>query len=186
MKILDIIKNSAELLGLNNERDLLDNATTSAEENLLENLEIKKLFNLIKFSIQELCTHYIPVFTRQEISTTNKKFALSNLNNFIRVNNVYKDDKPIKFKIINRNLEFSENGIYTVKYTTYPAVNSIFDDIDFLANFGLDVICFGLCAYYCLANGMFQDFESFHNSYISKAESIKDLRIFELPARRWE
>ena len=76
MKILDIIKNSAELLGLNNERDLLDNATTSAEENLLENSEIKKLFNLIKFSIQELCTHYIPLFTSQEISTTNKKFAL--------------------------------------------------------------------------------------------------------------
>ena len=73
MKIIDVMKNSAELLGLNNERDLMESATSASEESLLENSEIKQLYNLIKFSIQELCTHYLPVITTQEISTTNKK-----------------------------------------------------------------------------------------------------------------
>lgn len=186
MKIIDVMKNSAELLGLNNERDLMESATSASEESLLENSEIKKLYNLIKFSIQELCTHYLPVFTTQEISTTNKKTALNSLNNFIRVNNVYKDGEIVKFKIINRNLEFLEDGVYTVKYTTYPSIDSMFEDIDFLSNVSPDVISFGLCAYYCLASGMFEDFESFYDKYIDKAESLKDLKIFELPLRRWQ
>ena len=69
---------------------------------------------------------------------------------------------------------------------TYPEINSMFDEIDFLSNFSPDVIVFGLCSYYCLSSGMFEDFESFYDRYISKAESLKNLKIFELPARRWE
>ncbi len=186
MKIIDVMKNSAQLLGLTTELNTLEATTTSSEETALENAEIKKLFNLIKFSIQELCTHYVPVCTSQEITTTNKKNALSNLNNFIRINNVYKNGHPVKFKIINRNLEFSEDGNYTVNYMTYPEITSMFDEIDFLSNFSPDVMVFGLCSYYCLASGMFEDFESFYERYIAKAESLKDLKIFELPARRWE
>ncbi len=186
MKIIDIMKNSAELLGLSKEYEILNTTTSSSEETALENAEISKLFNLIKFSIQELCTHYVPVSTSQNITTTNKKNALSNLNNFIRINNVFKDGQPVKFKIINRNLEFAEDGNYTVNYMTYPEINSMFDEIDFLSNFSPDVIAFGLCSYYCLSSGMFEDFESFYDRYISKAESLKNLKIFELPARRWE
>ena len=186
MKIIDIMKNSAELLGLSKEYEILNTTTSSSEETALENAEISKLFNLIKFSIQELCTHYVPVSTSQNITTTNKKNALSNLNNFIRINNVFKDGQPVKFKIINRNLEFAEDGNYTINYMTYPEINSMFDEIDFLSNFSPDVIVFGLCSYYCLSSGMFEDFESFYDRYISKAESLKNLKIFELPARRWE
>ena len=186
MKIIDIIKNSAELLGLINEYQILTNTTSESENTALENAEIKKLFNLIKFSIQELCTHYVPVCTSLTIAITNKKYPLSSLNNFIRVNNVFKNGQPIKFKIINRNLEFNEDGEYTVNYMTYTEINSMFDDIDFLSNFSPDVMVFGLCSYYCLSSGMFDDFDSFYDKYISKAESLKNLKIFELPARRWE
>ena len=186
MKIIEIIKHSAELLGLDNERDLLEAGSSSTEDSLLENKEIKKLFNLIKFSIQELCTHYVPVCTSQEISTTNKRYPLSNLNNYVRLINVSKDGQTVKFKIINRNLEFSEDSTYTVNYMTYPTIDSMYDEIDFLSNFSSDALVFGLCAYYCLTSGMFEDFDSFYDKYITKAESLKDLKIFELPARRWE
>ena len=35
-------------------------------------------------------------------------------------------------------------------------------------------------------DGMFDEFNTFHEKYISRAESLKDVKIFELPNRRWE
>ena len=58
--------------------------------------------------------------------------------------------------------------------------------IDFLDNYSPDAIVLGLSAYYALAHGMFEEFKELHERYVSKAESLKDLKIFELPSRRWE
>ena len=62
----------------------------------------------------------------------------------------------------------------------------MFEEIDYLQEFSPDVIVFGLCAYYALSHGLFADFEQFHEKYVEKAESLKGLKIFEMPARRWE
>lgn len=183
MKIIDVIKNSAELLGLSDAVSLIE--TSSDESVLLSNEDINRLFNLSKFSIQELCSNYVPVETENEISTTEKTFPMSELANVIRVLEVRKNNNIVKHKIINRNLVFEEDGNYIVKYTFYPNVNSIFDEIDFLKNFSPDVIVFGLCAYFSLAKGMFEEFESFHDNYIERAESLKTLRVFSLPQRSW-
>ena len=128
----------------------------------------------------------MPVAISVKIKTNEKKYPISSLNNFIRVQNVYHDAKLSKFKIINRSIIFEEDGEYEINYSTYPDVESVFDEIDFLQNFSPDVIVLGLCSYYSLAHGMFEEFESLHEKYIDKAESLKDLKIFEIPCRRWE
>ena len=58
--------------------------------------------------------------------------------------------------------------------------------LDFLNNLSPDVLVLSLCAYYALAHGMFDEFEDLHDRYVEKAESLKELRVFDLPARRWE
>ena len=68
----------------------------------------------------------------------------------------------------------------------YPSINSLFDDVDFLHGLSPDALVFGLCAYYSLANGMFEEFEGFHDKYLGKAEAIKELKNFDMPVRRWE
>ena len=126
------------------------------------------------------------MFSNVTIKTENKTFALATLENYIRVNNVFEKDNMIKFKIINRKILFEHDGEYVVNYATYPTISSMFDELDFLQEFSPDVIVFGLCAYYSLAHGMFDEFQNFNEKYVAKAESLKCLRSFELPRRRWE
>ena len=187
MKILEIIENSATLLGLCDEADVLKNVTEETENDVLqENHNIERLFNLCKFSVRELCTNYVPVVISETIQSVDCKYSVGLFENFIRVQNVFEKDSMVKYKIINRNLVFERDGEYSVQYATYPTINSLYDDLDFLQNLNPDVLVLGLCAYFALAHGMFDQFKEFHEKYISRAEALKDLRIFELPSRRWE
>ncbi len=186
MKIIDLLKRACELLSLQNEIELLNSAEIESETELLKNQEISKLFNLSKFSIQELCTNYVPLQTKAEITTKDKIFSVGDLTNFIRVQNVYKNDKLINYKLINRKLNFTEDGNYTVVYLTYPEINSLFDDLDFFSHLSPDCLVFGLCAYYCLAKGLFDDFKIYNEKYVDRAESIKSLKVINLPQRRWQ
>ena len=99
---------------------------------------------------------------------------------------VFKKDKKIKFKQINRKLVFAEDGTYLAKYLTYPTISSVFDDLSFITNLNPDVLVFGLVSYYCLSNGLFDEFKMYNDTYTEKAESIKALKTIELPQRRWQ
>ena len=157
MKIIDVLIESAELLGLHYDIPQLNEITLENENDVLTNNEnIASLFNLIKFSIRELCTNYVPVFSSITITTTDKTFPISELKNFIRIQNVYKNDELVKFKVLNRNLTLEEDGEYVITYATYPDIKTVFDEIDFLQDFSPDSIVFGLCSYYSLAHGMFE------------------------------
>ena len=123
---------------------------------------------------------------KKPITTTNKMFPVGDFENFIRVHNVMKHEQIVRYKILNRNIVVEEDGDYIVTYASYPTILTIFEEIDFLQNFSPDVITFGLCAYYSLAHGMFNEFEEFHEQYVERAESLKCLKILELPSRRWE
>ena len=186
MKIIEIMAQSALLLGLGEDHLLLETATEEKEAELLQNEKIASLFNLSKYALQELCTNYVPVVESVKILSNQAKFEVKNLANFIRVNNVKRDNENVKYKIINRNIVFEEDGEYDVEYLTYPKINSMFEEIDFLSNFSEDVIVCGLCAYFSLAHGMFDEFKEFHEQYSEKAENMKELKSFNMPQRRWE
>jgi hypothetical protein len=186
MKIIDVITDGASLLNLTLDQATLMGVTQENEKEVLrENPNIASLFNLLKFSIRELCTNYVPLSIRRKVNVVNGKYPVALFNNFIRVENVYKDGNPIKYKVVNRSIIVNENGEYEISYLTYPEIYSMFDELDFAENLNSDVIVFGLCAYYCLSHGLFTDFEQFHERYIEKANSIKTLKIFEIPFRRW-
>lgn len=186
MKLIDIIKNSCVLLGLKNEFDILKDLTSETVSTIDDNKTIEELIYLSKYSIRELCTNYLPMINTVTISTTNKKYPIKNLTNYVRIQNVMKEDKLINYKIINRNIEFKQDGTYLVTYLTYPDIEGVFDELDFLSNFSPDVVVLGLCSYYALSKGLFDEFDEFHDRYIERAESLKTLRIFDTPTRRWE
>ncbi len=187
MKIIDVISDSALLLGLTQEVEILKTVTEETELQVIEqNENIAKLFNLIKYSIRELCTNYVPIIEKRKIITTDKQYPICNLENFIRINHICKDEQYVRYKILNRNITVEEDGEYLIEYSMYPTIMTILEDINFLEDYSPDVIVFGLCAYYTLAHGMFEEFEEFHNKYVARAESLKSLRNFDLPCRRWE
>ena len=92
MKVIDILIDSATLLGLGEEVEILNTATEENESNILCDYEkIKKLFNLCKYSIREFCTNYMPVVESETLKTTENQIALSTLENFIRIQGVKKE-----------------------------------------------------------------------------------------------
>ena len=187
MKILDIMMESATLLGLNKECVLLQNMDLENEQLVYaENPNLFSLFNLSKYSIREVCTNYVPMIQTVKMTTKENKIALSSLLNYIRIQNVTKDNEMVRYKIKNRSVIFEEDGEYEINYLSYPDFDSAFDNIDFLNNLSPDVLVLSLCAYYALAHGMFEEFEDLHDKYVEKAESLKSLRVFDMPARRWE
>ena len=186
MKVVDIIKQSATLLDLTEAEKALNNITEENEGLALSNEDVYCLFNLVKYSIQELCTNYVPVAAIETVKTYNKAIEINKLTNFIRVQNIYKDEELVKYKIINRCIYFEEDGEYSVQYATYPQIESLLEEIDFLSNFSPDIVVLGLSAYYALSKGRFDEFEIYHNQYVEKAESIKGLKMFNMPQRRWE
>lgn len=186
MQIIDILSDGAQLLGLEEERKILESTTEENQTVALENSNIKELFHLVKFSIQELCSNYVPVLNMQEIVVENLTFELKNLHNFIKLKKITLGEERAEYKVLNRTIHFKENGVYSVYYETYPNITSLFDEVDFLSNLSPDVIVFGLCSYYCLSKGLFEDFNLFHDKYLDRAQSLKDLKTFFLPTRRWE
>lgn len=185
MKIKDIINDSALLLGLNDSVEILNNDEKTELEKQ-EDANIKLLLNLSGYSIRELCTNYASVLSTATVQTTNQVYPISSLSNYIRINSVKKDGQAVKFKIVSRNIQVEEDGCYQIEYDSYPQITSLSDDVTFLQAFGSDIAVMGLCAYYCLSKGMFEDFEQFHAQYIGKAESLKDMKTFVMPQRRWE
>ncbi len=187
MKIIDIITDAALMLGLVDEVEILKTVASENEEEIMqENKKIESLFHLIKYSIRELCTNYVPMLNREIVKVSNQQFPVSDLENYIRINRVLKNGETVKHKLINRNILLEENGEYEIEYSTYPNILTMLQEIDFLQEMNSDVLTFGLCAYFALAHGMFSEFEEFHEEYTAKAENLKVLKIFNLPSRRWE
>lgn len=187
MKIIDILKDACVLIGMADECQILNTATEETETEVLQsNDKINKLFHLMQYSIRELCTNYVPIVVTTTIFTDNYCFPTSHLENYIRINKITRHNEAVKYKMLNRVLTFEEDGEYSVEYASYPTLHSIFEEIDFLSEFSPDVIVMGLCAYYCLSVGMFTEAEEYHDKYISKAESLKVLKNFDMPQRRWE
>ena len=125
MKILDVLKQASEMLCLGEEIKILNTATAEAEQEVLQNKEILTLFNLFKYSIQELCTNYVPIQASVNIEIIDNKYELANLTNYIKLHSVNKNNEPVNYKILNRAIVVEENGEYVVQYATYPNINSI-------------------------------------------------------------
>ena len=186
MRVIDIIRQSAELLGLVDLVAIIDRDDEDLKAGTLENSDLNKLFSLSKFAMQELCTNYCPILIRQEFTTLDKKYPTKSLNNYIRLVNVKKNDEVCDFKIYNREITLAEDGTYVAEYMSYCMVENVFDEIDFLDQFSPDVLVFAVCAYYSVSHGMFEQFEDFHEMYVNRANSLKELRAGLMPMRKWE
>lgn len=185
MKVKEVLLEACSLLGLAEEEKTLQNAELE-ESTKLGNAEIKKLYNLLQLTLRDLCTNYFSVTTVSTITSNEKIINLSALNNFVRLLEVSFSGKPILFKTINRKINLPFDGTFEVKYATYPTITSLENDLQDYNILNLDIVVFGLCAYYCLSVGRFDEFNRFHNQYQDRAESIKELKSFHLPNRRWE
>lgn len=190
MTALEIIKKSAILL---NERKILDDEnlteiTTSNQETVLENnFTLNRMFELLKIMMTDISTDYIQLGREASATATNGVIDTANIVNLLKVIEVIKSGVKMPFKIVKGKLTVNFSGDCIIKYLTTPNVSSVLDEVDdFKGLAGYDLLIYGLTSMYCLAVGLFDEYNIYNSIYEQKLAEAKSLKIITMPMRSWE
>ena len=50
---------------------------------------------------------------------------------------------------------------------------------------GEETFITGVCSYYCLASGLYAEYNVYNAQYVDKISRIKNLKLFAMPCRSW-
>lgn len=93
----------------------------------------------------------------------------------------------LPMKIVDGNPNVKYDGKCVVKYLIIPTLNSLEDDVDdFKGMIGYDLLVYGLAAMYCLAVGLFDEYNIYNAIYEQKLAEVKSLKILTMPMRSWQ
>ena len=189
MTILDLIKKSATILNVEQilEDTSLEDFSAEDEATILsKNKTLARMFELAKLVINEV-TSYSPLVYDTVLSSTNKQILLSKifgLEKIIAVKNEYGDN--VKYCIRDNCLCFEQDGKFTIIYQQYPMNDSMLYTINmFNGGISEDMLVAGLNSYYCLATGLYAEYNVYNAQYVDRLSRIKNLKVFSMPSRRW-
>ena len=189
MTILDLINKSAVMLNIQeviNDASLTNLDLNSEQDCLNNNFALKRMFEFVKIVLNEISSH-LPKITEAECKTTDKKISLDALTRVSKIISVKNNFGHVKYSIVDGNIRLEQDGTYTIIYKQYPLVDSILNEIDIYSDMlGEDILVYGLNAYYCLATGVFSEFNVYNAHYIERLNGLKNLKLFAMPRRSWQ
>lgn len=189
MTILDLINKSAIMLNIQEVLNDVDvsNITIYSEPQVLEsNFALNRLYQFAKIVVNEI-NSYQPTIKEVELNSTDKQIAFDQLENMSKIISVKNEYGFIKCKFSDSHIRFEQDGKYTIAYAQAIKINSVFDEIALnVDEIGEDMFIAGVNAYYCLATGLFQEFNVYNTNYINKLGRLKNLKLFAMPCRSWE
>ncbi len=185
MTIRDVLIMSANLLNLPEVDDIEAITSENCTEVMQSNKVVSKLYRLAITSLREICFNYLPVITETDIRAVDGKIEVNVLEDFVKLVKVKHNDKLVNYKFKNGIITVDEDNVYCVQYIQNPKISSILDQLDIFEELSPDILVLGICAYYAISMGMYDEFEYYHEEYLKRAEAIKKLGIYQLPNRRW-
>ena len=189
MTILDLIKKSAVMLNIQEvlDDDNLSDINADNEQTYLDsNFALKRLYEFVKIVLNEISS-YLPKVSQINIKTIDQKIALNNLTQLSKIIGVKKELGYVKYTIVDNSIKLDEDGIYTVIYKQYPKIDSLLNEIDIYSDMlGEDVFVYGLNSYYCLATGLFNEFNIYNAHYSERLNNLKNPKLFSMPVRSWQ
>lgn len=187
MTILDLINKSAVMLNipevLNDE--MIANLTVETEQEILtNNFAFKRLYEFSKIVLNEI-NSYMPRAEEVVCKSVDKKISLENFVNMSKIIGVKGQYGYVKYLIVEDLLVVEEDDTYTIIYEALPNVVSVLDEITLSHNVAEDMLVYGLNAYYCLAVGLFSEFNIYNEHYHERLNKLKNLKVFAMPCRSW-
>lgn len=190
MTALNLIKKCAVLLNI--EDVLTDTSLNSITEQnedvaLANNSTLNRLFELLKLMLQDISCDYVQIVKEGDFTAVNKEIPLSSITNLLKVKSVMKDNVNSKYHIANGSIVVNSDGVYKIKYYVSPDIESLLDNVEvFDGRVGVDLMLYGLASLYCLAMGLFDEFNVYNVVYNEKLSAIKNLKVISMPCRSWE
>lgn len=92
--------------------------------------------------------------------------------------------------VLKRLYELSKiviNEINSYSHVSSVEINSLFYQIEIPnSSIGEDVFVYGLNAYYCLAVGLYSEYNIYIEHYNKRIDKFKNLKVFKMPCRSWQ
>lgn len=186
MTILDLIKKSAIMLNIKQvlEDESLNSVTSENEVNVLSNnFELKRLFEFSKLVLNEVIS-YSPNIKRKEFKVENGAISIDEIDNVLKIIGVKNDSGYVKFSIVDNQIKLKD-GVYTIIYNQSPIVDSILSNIDINGDVSEDLLVAGVNSYYCLATGLYAEYNVYNSQFVDRLSRIKNLKLFAMPCRSW-
>lgn len=190
MTILELIKKCATILNVKQilEDDALDNFTyeDNEKEVLSNNFELRRMFEITKVVLNEV-NSYLPRVEEIEIEIVDKKLLKKSIAGFSKVINIKNQNGDyVRFVELVDHIKVDEDGVYKILFCAYPITNSVLNNVDTRHDvMGEDLFVSGVSSYYCLATGLFAEYNVYNAQYVDRLSRIKHLKLFSMPCRSW-
>ncbi|MBQ3503044.1 MAG: hypothetical protein IJA72_05240, partial [Clostridia bacterium] len=166
--------------------DSIRTLNNETEQNVLSaNFALKRLFEFSKIVLNEI-NSFTPQVDEIVIKSVDKKIPLADFASMLKIISIKNQYGYVKYLIIDEDIVVEEDDVYTITYSKFPNIDSILNEINLPSNVGEDVLINGLNSYYCLAVGLFNEFNIYNERYRERLTNLKNLKVFKMPCRSWQ
>jgi hypothetical protein len=187
MTVLDLIKKSAIILNVDQvlKDNSLEDISDSTEATILsKNYTLMRMFELAKLVINETAS-YTTKISESTYTAKNNRILLYSISGLDKVVAVKNELGYVKFDIRDGCLYVEKDGSYTVIYHKCPVINSLTDYVETFDGISEDLLIAGLNSYYCLASGLYAEYNVYNAQYVDRLSRVKNLKVFSMPCRSW-
>lgn len=208
MIVLDILTQACQMLGLDEmtEHKYVRNVSktltelredgkysvTVVDDSVIqENVPyVRKMLDLLKVVTNEMAVEYMDLTAECHMQTIDSdgKYVLDmssipNIVKVLRVKNVH--GKRVEYTNADNNIVVATAGEYTVVYRYKPIFDSVTDIVpEYFFDVGTAI--YGICAYYCLQQSLFDEYDRYMEIYKYKLENTRPLKkSVSMACRSW-
>ena len=189
MTVLDLINKSAIMLNIQevlNDTSLATITSSNQDEMLNNNFALKRLYEFSKIVVNEISS-YIPQVQEVEVEVVNKTIPSNTFERLSKIIGIKNEYGYVKYTIVDNCIKLLDNGKFVVVFNQSPQINGLLDEVELYSDeLGEDILIYGLNAYYCLATGLFQEFNVYNAHYAQRLEKLKNIKVFAMPCRSWK
>ncbi len=187
MTILDLINKSAVMLNIPEVLNQDTQISSANEQSVLEsNFALKRLFEFSKIVLHEIGS-YVPKIVEVEYQANDHLIPISAFERLAKIISIKNQFGFVKYSQLDGNIKVPESGAYTITFKQYPQIDSLLDEIDIYSDMITeDILVYGLNSYYCLAMGLFNEFNVYNLHYNDRLNKLKTLKVFAMPCRSWQ
>ena len=185
MKVSDVITSALRLIGRAELISSLSNPSKSDQEDGAETIEtLLYCFNAVE---DELARKYIPLETKEVLSSTDNKFYYSKFSKYpVKIKSVTVGGMQAEYEVYTKYLEVGARKI-TVEYRYAPKRKTLDDESDYGESVGEYLIALGMASEYAVINGEAEMADKWEKLYRAQLDGTqRSLRVCaDIPPRRW-
>ena len=171
MNIRSCLMHFAKIIGEDKKADAIKFAREITDE-------FEDLVQIMQMAVKHLCATKVDYIKEIKIKSRNKVLHLSHIEDkYFHITGVFKFGERVDFKFglggDHDHIYVAENGIYEVRYSSYPNFYNLDEEMDQLIAPYYKAIYLSSCALWFLKKEQFAYYKSFHNDYAAELEYVE-------------